>query len=804
MTTIPPPADELRILDHELGQLDARRTQLLARRAWLVQVLAQQVAAPAQQPVPPVRPPQAWPPHPPQPRPESSPPSVQNLLLALGGTLLTVAAIAFTLVSWGQMGIAGRAAVLAAVTCAALGAPVLLFRRGLGATAEAVAALGLVLTVLDAYALHRVAFPTADGTAFAAFAAAALAALWTAYGTALPKLRTTLPAAVVVAQLPLPLGALAADASAHTLTAALLATAAVDTALALLTKRPSVRYAAGAGAALLGFVGLLIATALTWSASGPVAASRAAVLLLLATAVALGAALRTAHAPVATACAGVGGIAVVLATGGVLRTTLPAAWTVPAHLLCGIALLATLRTKLPLPVRRGLAGAGGTTAAAALLWTLPTVLASAVRPALQAGNPWAGAPLAQDDLTLAVQGLAVPVTLLALAAAVWTARRFTSAALAWRTVTDCAAPALLWAALTPLPVTLALPYTATLVTHTALAVASLSAATALARAGRPHPATTLLVCGLLSATGAALLSLGTRPATFTVLPVLLVVCAAVAALHADGARRAVATCSATALATALTVAVPAALELPPHRTALWVLAVPAATALLAARLRASTVAVPLEIAGALAATLAIGLSAGHTPSLALTLALTGVIATGTALRPDRRQMSYVAGALLAAACWVRLAAWDVTAPEAYTLPVTLPALAIGALRHRREPDTSSWAAYAPGLAATLLPSLVAAWSDPYWLRPLLLGAAALALTLLGARHRLQAPLALGGTVLALVAAHELAPYVVQVVGALPRWLPPALAGLLLLAVGATYEQRLRDARKLRDTLHRMH
>ncbi|WP_421673905.1 SCO7613 C-terminal domain-containing membrane protein [Streptomyces parvus] len=38
---------------------------------------------------------------------------------------------------------------------------------------------------------------------------------------------------------------------------------------------------------------------------------------------------------------------------------------------------------------------------------------------------------------------------------------------------------------------------------------------------------------------------------------------------------------------------------------------------------------------------------------------------------------------------------------------------------------------------------------------------------------------------------------------MPRWLPPALAGLLLLVVGATYEQRLRDARRLKDALGRM-
>jgi hypothetical protein len=142
-------------------------------------------------------------------------------------------------------------------------------------------------------------------------------------------------------------------------------------------------------------------------------------------------------------------------------------------------------------------------------------------------------------------------------------------------------------------------------------------------------------------------------------------------------------------------------------------------------------------------------------------------------------------------------------PEAYTVPVTVPALLIGFLRRRRDPQTSSWTAYAPGLAATLLPSLAAASSDPNWTRPFLLGLAALSLTLLGAGYHLRAPLLLGGTVLTLDSLHELAPYIVQVTDALPRWVPPALAGILLLGLGATYEQRIRDVRRVRDALGRM-
>ncbi|USA04735.1 hypothetical protein NCG97_35500 [Streptomyces lydicamycinicus] len=103
----------------------------------------------------------------------------------------------------------------------------------------------------------------------------------------------------------------------------------------------------------------------------------------------------------------------------------------------------------------------------------------------------------------------------------------------------------------------------------------------------------------------------------------------------------------------------------------------------------------------------------------------------------------------------------------------------------------------------MLPGLAAMWSDENWVRPLLLGAAALLVTVVGVRARLQAPLVVGGGVLVLVGLHELAPTVVQVFGLLPRWVPVAAAGLLLLLLGATYEKRIDEARRLRDTVRSM-
>jgi hypothetical protein len=316
-----------------------------------------------------------------------------------------------------------------------------------------------------------------------------------------------------------------------------------------------------------------------------------------------------------------------------------------------------------------------------------------------------------------------------------------------------------------------------------------------ARSARSRPVPFLLA--LVTSVSLVCLSLATEGTTLGVLTALTVLFAAVSG------RSRLAPVAALTYATALACAVGASLGWQSQYIALLVLLVPAVAALLAARLAGSRARVPVEVTGAVAGLLAVGLAVTDPPLLALVLALCGVIAAGTAVREDRRAAGYAATALFVLAAWVRLACWGVGSVEAYTLPVTVPALLVGAVGRRKDPLTSSWTAYGAGLSVTLVPSLLTAWTDPDWPRPLLLGVAALAVTLVGARHRLRAPLVLGGGVLALDALHELAPYLVQMAGALPRWVPPALAGLALLALGATYEQRIRDARRVRDVLGRM-
>ncbi|WP_199922653.1 SCO7613 C-terminal domain-containing membrane protein [Streptomyces sp. NRRL S-87] len=854
MERIPPPAEELVLIDQELVRLDARRAQLLARRAWLVSVLHQAVAP--QPPFP------TWSPRPAAAGPagmaaavgapgadrEVSGPSAQNVLLALGAVLLAVAAFAFTVVSWGSMGIGGRAAVLGAVTAAALAAPVVLLRRGLRSTAESVAALGMALTVLDAYALYAVALPDTDGTAYAAGSAGVLAALWAGYGSALRGLRLPLPAAVLTAQLPLPLAAVAAGAPPLGVAWALLGTAVLDAVATLRAPGRPARVLAGACGVAVGGWALFAGLVFSASAAAPASAVAPGALLLAGAALALGAAFRATPRPTgagaadaaakagtsdaaagalgvpgvlgvpagngagagrvqgAAALAVVAGLAAVAALGGVVRAALPEGWAAVAYLLCAVPLLGLgglVRSTapvsvLPTPVRRGLAGAGAGVAALAGVSALPALLVALLSPAEVLGGVWEGrapsatgadwtAPTAAAVVLLAVAGLA--------------ARLFR---VSGRSEAAAAAVALGWAGLFLLPLVAALPHPAVLAWHVLLTVA----ATGLAlRAPEARAALAAAGCALAGALSVSLLALVGRPGTFAVLGALAVLFTA-AAFDARGRQWAVRTSAGLAVgwAVALALAAARALEPAPLYRSLLVLAVSAVVALVAARpvARAPRPArVPFEAAGAGAAALAVCLVLTDLPALALVLGLCGVLAAGTAVRPDRRRVGYAAGVLFVLAAWVRLAASGVTVPEAYTLPVTVPALVVGLLRRRRDPGASSWTAYGPGLAAMLVPSLVAAWSDPHWLRPLLLGLGALAVTLAGARRRLGAPLLLGGGVLVLDGLHELAPYVVQVVDALPRWLPPALAGALLLAVGATYEKRLRDARRLREALTRM-
>jgi hypothetical protein len=205
------------------------------------------------------------------------------------------------------------------------------------------------------------------------------------------------------------------------------------------------------------------------------------------------------------------------------------------------------------------------------------------------------------------------------------------------------------------------------------------------------------------------------------------------------------------------------------------------------------------------AVVAILLAAGWPGMMAALSAAWGVAVGLRALWPGttragRAGLAAGAGAWELVAWWLLLDDRGVTLVEAYTVPLALVGLLAGTAAVRARPDLHSWVAYGPALAAGFLPSLALALaSDPTPARRLLLGMAALVVVMLGAVRRRQAPVVSGGIVLILLALHE----VPRVWDLLPRWIPLAAGGLLLVGLAITYERRRRDLARLRAAVARM-
>jgi len=213
----------------------------------------------------------------------------------------------------------------------------------------------------------------------------------------------------------------------------------------------------------------------------------------------------------------------------------------------------------------------------------------------------------------------------------------------------------------------------------------------------------------------------------------------------------------------------------------------------------------VQVAAHAGAFVALLLTAGSIRHAAAVCTLWGVALGARALRPGEAatvRRGHVVAAAVAelGGWWLLIAAERVATVEAYTLPAAGVVLLAGWLARRSRGELSSWVTYGPALAAALLPSLasvLAGEGEP--LRRLLLGLAALAVLLAGAHARLRAPVVVGGAVLAAVALHEL----VLVWDLLPRWIPLAAAGLLLVGLAMTLERRRRDLTRVRDALTRM-
>jgi len=222
----------------------------------------------------------------PAPGAESSRQQVQNLLLGLGVLLLAVAAVIFTVVTWGRLGIGGRAAVLAAATALTAATSRLSLRRGLGATAEATAVLTVGLLLLDAYAVRRVGLAGLDQVSPNGYWASALAVVAGLAALAAPAhpLVSVRLAAAVIGQLPaFVVAALLTEMQASAL---LVVQAGATAVLAARLSRPETRVVLGAGALIAYLAGAIRAVGTVYGQYGT-AAVPAAIVLALAAAVAL-------------------------------------------------------------------------------------------------------------------------------------------------------------------------------------------------------------------------------------------------------------------------------------------------------------------------------------------------------------------------------------------------------------------------------------------------------------------------------------------------------------------------------------
>ncbi|MDL9980520.1 SCO7613 C-terminal domain-containing membrane protein [Microbacterium sp. ASV49] len=135
-----------------------------------------------------------------------------------------------------------------------------------------------------------------------------------------------------------------------------------------------------------------------------------------------------------------------------------------------------------------------------------------------------------------------------------------------------------------------------------------------------------------------------------------------------------------------------------------------------------------------------------------------------------------------------------------TATVGLAMVAAGLIRMRRTPTLRSWPALGPGFAVLLVPSLIADYTDPVTWRLVTVGIVALATMLFGILRRLQAPFLLGAAVLVVHGVTQLWPIIARNYDQVWWWLWIAIAGVILIAIAATYERQLRFAKRMIRTV----
>jgi hypothetical protein len=185
-----------------------------------------------------------------------------------------------------------------------------------------------------------------------------------------------------------------------------------------------------------------------------------------------------------------------------------------------------------------------------------------------------------------------------------------------------------------------------------------------------------------------------------------------------------------------------------------------------------------------------------TPAVAGLLVCATVFAIGALLSPSRRWWQWLAVTAVTAASWIEAATHQVHAVELYSVPLGVLVLAFGVRAGRRDRALPSWLAYGPGLLVATVPTTLIALEQPLTWRASAACLVALVMLGVGYRQQLQAPLLIAATELAMLVLREAGPYAL----AMPRWAGIGALGLLLLAVGISWENRLGNLRRAHQQL----
>ncbi|WP_341995594.1 hypothetical protein MRBLWH7_002857 [Microbacterium sp. LWH7-1.2] len=190
-------------------------------------------------------------------------------------------------------------------------------------------------------------------------------------------------------------------------------------------------------------------------------------------------------------------------------------------------------------------------------------------------------------------------------------------------------------------------------------------------------------------------------------------------------------------------------------------------------------------------------------------ALTAATVVGTAAR-TRLGLALPVTAALAGAGFaiMALTVGDVRPIELVAVPPALGGIAYGVRTLRRAPRSRTWPTLGPWLALLTVPSLlhdfggsaIPGAADEAWLgeselwRIVSLGVVALAMVVVGAVYRLQAPLLMGSAVLIVHGVAQLWPWISTAYVAVPWWLWLGLGGALLIFMAARYEKNMKALR----------